>query len=148
MKVLSLNIDKQFNTTFYDPSPHRFREEEKPVSKRTIPVVFTCENCSDSLSFRSEDFEKHNQSTHTNLLPADKNIFDEFIKKRKLKNSSFLDLYCPGCRQATTILFKGGPSGYWGFFEFRISHILVLKPSQNSNANKLLLKLKQLISYR
>ena len=45
MKVLSLNLDKYLTTTLYDPSPHRFKEEEKPISERTLPVIFTCENC-------------------------------------------------------------------------------------------------------
>ena len=54
------------------------------------------------------------------------NLF-QILKKQKLKNNSFLDFYCPKCEQATTILFKGVPSGYWGIFEFEIYHIFVLK---------------------
>jgi len=72
MKVTSLNLDNYLTTNFFDPSPHRFNKDEKPVSERTLPIIFTCENCDESISFSTEDFEKHNKLSHTNLNPDDK----------------------------------------------------------------------------
>lgn len=148
MKVLRLNLDKYLTTTLFDPSPHRIREEEKPVSERRLPVIYTCENCDNSISFSTEDFEKHNKSHHTNLKPADKKLFDDFIKKTKLKDYSFLDFYCPRCNQATTFVFNGGSSGYWGDFEFKISNAFVIKILSKGKIHKLLEKLLQMIARR
>jgi len=127
MKVISLKLEDFLTATCYDPSPHRFQEGDTPVSERNLPVIYTCENCKYSISFKADDFEKHTNSKYTNLQIQDKKIIDETIRKLNLEDNSFLDFYCPKCEQATTILFKAGPSGYWGTFEFKIYHIFVLK---------------------
>ena len=127
MKVSQLNLDDFLTSTSYDPSPHRFREGETPVSERNLPVIYNCEKCDYSISFKTDDFNKHTNSKHSNLQVTDKRNVERTIKQLKLKNKSFLDFYCPKCGQATILLFDGGSSGYWGAFEFKISHIFVLK---------------------
>jgi len=127
MKVTQLDLDDFLTSTSYDPSPHRFREGETPVSERSLPVIYNCEKCGYSISFKTDDFNKHTNSKHSNLQATDKKKVERAIRQLKLKNKSFLDFYCPKCGQATILLFDGGPSGYWGAFEFRISHIFVLK---------------------
>jgi hypothetical protein len=134
MEVKNIDIDKYLSTTFYDPSPHRFGENEKPISERKLPVVYTCENCDYSISFKTDDFKKHNELNHSNLEPTDKKAIDERLKAFHLKDSSFLDFYCPKCKQATNILFTGGPSGYWGEYTFKISHVFVIKQTESEAA--------------
>lgn len=130
MEVKNIDINKYLSTTFYDPLPHRYSENEKPVSVRTLPVVYTCENCDYSISFKTEDFKRHNELNDSNLEPKNKEAIDKAIKAYSLKDSSFLDFYCPKCKQATTILFTGGHSGYWGEFTFKINHVLVIKQTE------------------
>ena len=127
MRAIRLDLDNFLTSTSYNPSPNRFREDDTPVSERNLPVIYTCEKCGYSISFKTDDFEKHTNSKHSNLQPIDKKIVDKTIKQLKLKNKSFLDFYCPKCEQATILLFDGGHSGYWGIFEFEISHIFVLR---------------------
>ena len=76
-EVKNIDINKYLSTTFYDPSPHRFSENEKPVSERTLPVVYTCENCDYSISFKTDDFKKHNELNHSNLELTDKKVIDK-----------------------------------------------------------------------
>ena len=128
MEIKEINLENCLTTNEYNPSPHRFDANEKPVSERTIPLVYSCDKCENSISFNPEDFQKHNKSEKTNLKLSDKKVFEEFIVKQKLEKLSFLDFYCPKCKQATTFIFDGGPSGYWGYFAFNIQRILVLKP--------------------
>ena len=144
MELKNIDIDKCLSTTFYDPSPHRFSKNEKPISERKLPVVYTCENCDYSISFRTENFKKHNNLNHSNLNPVDKKTIDKTLKKYNLKDTSFLDFYCPECKQATTILFSGGPSGYWGEFTFSISHVFVIKPKTTSKKENFVTKIKKL----
>ena len=59
MKVLELNLEKYLSTTQYDPSPHRFRDSEVPVSDRKMSVEYTCEGCEKVISFKTTSFEKH-----------------------------------------------------------------------------------------
>ena len=127
MNLIKLNLEDFLSATTYNPSPHRFRDDEPPVSERNLPIIYNCEKCGYSISFKTEDFKKHTNSKYSNLQPTDKKIVDKKIKQLKLKNKSFLDFYCPKCEQATILLFDGGPSGYWGTFEFTINHIFVLK---------------------
>ena len=128
MGIKEINLGNCLTTNEYNPSPHRFDAKEKPVSERTIPMVYTCEKCENTISFKPENFERHNKSEKTNLTLNDKNAFGEYIRKQKLENFSFLDFYCPNCKLATTFIFDGGPSGYWGYFEFKIERVLVLEP--------------------
>ena len=126
MSVIKININQHISTTIYDPSPHRLRPEEIPVSKRRIPIVYSCENCGDQISFKPENFEKHHKSAFSNLKNSDTLEFKEFTTQNNLEYS-FIDFYCPKCSQPTTILFEGNPSGYWGILEFTIKEILILK---------------------
>ncbi|MDP4269881.1 MAG: hypothetical protein Q8909_07120 [Bacteroidota bacterium] len=146
MEVKNIDIDKCLSTTFYDPSPHRLSEDEKPLSERTLPVVYICENCDYSISFKIDDFRKHNKLNHSNLESADKRLIDKSLKAYHLKDISFLDFYCPKCNQATTILFTGGPSGYWGEFTFKISHVFVIKPAMKRVKEDLITKIKRMLS--
>lgn len=145
MEVKNIDIDKYLSTTFYDPSPHRFSGNEKPISERKLHVVYTCENCDYSISFKTDDFKKHNELNHSNLEPTDKKAIDKTLKAFHLKDSSFLDFYCPKCKQATTILFTGGPSGYWGEFTFNISHVFVTKPTLENGKAKFITKIKKML---
>ena len=122
MKVTQLNLDDFLTSTSYDPSPHRFRESETSVSERNLPVIYNCEKCGYSISFKTDDFKKHTNSKYSNLKAIDKKIVERTIRQLKLKNKSFLDFYCPKCEQATILLFDGGPSGYWGAFEFSLHY--------------------------
>ena len=79
------------------------------------------------ISFKTEDFEKHYNSEKTNLTAIDKKAFDEFIAMHKIIQPSFLDFNCPKCKQATTFIFKGDYSGYWGCFRLKIENVLILK---------------------
>lgn len=128
MEIKEINLGSCLTTNEYNPSPHRFDANEKPVSERTIPMVYTCEKCENTMTFKPENFERHNKSEKTNLTLNDKKVFEEYIRKQKLENFSFLDFYCPKCKLATTFLYDGGNSGYWGYYAFKIKNILVLKP--------------------
>ena len=127
MEIREINTENYLNTNEYDPSPNRFFANEKPVSERTVPIVYSCENCESSISFKIEDFEKHHNSEKTNLTAIDKKAFDEFIAMHKIIQPSFLDFYCPKCKQVTTFIFKGYYSGYWGYFKLKIENVLILK---------------------
>jgi len=128
MKVIELELEKYLSSRIYDPSPNRLSPDEIPVSERTIPIIYNCDECGFRLSFKPEDFEKHNNLKKTNLRREDNIVFETYIIKRNKKNDlSYLDFYCPKCNQATMFLYQGGPSGYWGIFELEIKKILVLK---------------------
>jgi hypothetical protein len=94
---------------------------------------------------RLKTLKKHNKLNHSNIESADKKAIDKTLKAYHLKNSSFLDFYCPKCKQATTILFTGGPSGYWGEFTFSISHVFVTKPTLESGKAKFITKIKKML---
>lgn len=127
MNIYHVDLNKYLTTTVYDPSPNRFSVEEISVRERTIPIIYTCMNCYNHILFKPLDFEKHNKSDFTKLQPTDKNIFDDYIKFMNINDLPFIDFYCPKCKLATTIIFNGSPSGYWGVFEIKIKEILVIK---------------------
>ena len=128
MEIKEINIENYLTTDEYNPSPHRFNTNEKPLSERKIPLIYKCENCEYSISFRPEDFEKHYKTEWTNLSQKDKVVFEKFRVNQPIENYSFLDFYCAKCKQATIFIFDGGASGYWGNFEFKIKKVLVIKP--------------------
>jgi len=127
MRIIEINIENHFTSTEYDPSPHRFSPEEKPVSERTIPIIYSCENCEFQISFKTEDFSKHLGSLSSNLKRIENIEIETYLKRSRLNELSRLDFHCPNCKQATLILYEGGPSGYWGIFGFKIKRTLVLK---------------------
>jgi DNA-directed RNA polymerase subunit M/transcription elongation factor TFIIS len=126
-RIVDVNLEKHLSTKEYNPSPHRLSPDETPVTERTIPIVYSCENCDYQISFKPENFEKHRNLEYTNLRNDHKLKFDNYIKNTKTLTSSSLDFYCPNCKQPTMFIFEGGPSGYWGLFELEIKIILVLK---------------------
>ena len=132
MKVVEVDLKEQLTTTFFDPSPHRLDPESPPVSERRIPLVYSCENCGDEIYFKTSSFEKHCNSNFTNLKEEDNEIFKPFIKENNFEEFSFLDFYCPKCKQATKIIYLGGPSGYWGEFFFEIRKVLALKNNEKN----------------
>jgi len=128
IEIIEIELGKYLSTQEYNPSPHRLSLDETPVSDRTIPIVYICEECGFHISFKPDDFEKHKNSQETNLREEDKKAFKNYIDNiEELHKLSYLDFYCPKCNQSTVILFQGTPSGYWGMFELKIEHILVLK---------------------
>jgi hypothetical protein len=127
MEVLNLNLDKYLSTTEYDPSPNRIQAQQTTVSNRTLLLIYSCENCDYEITIKTKDFEKHTKTFNTNLHPNEKKIFDDFMKSNNINHSSFIDFYCPVCKQATTIVFIGGPSGYWGEFGYKITNLLIVK---------------------
>ena len=130
-KIVEIELEKYLSTKEYNPSPNRFSSDETPVTDRMIPIVYSCENCGYQISFKPDDFKKHNDLENTNLIKDDRIIIEKYIENsRNLSTLSFLDFYCPNCNQPTTILFQGGPSGYWGIFELEIEKILVLKKAE------------------
>ena len=130
-RIVEIELEKYLSTKEYDPSPNRLNPDETPVTERMIPIVYSCENCGCQISFKPDDFEKHNNLKYTNLENDDRIIVEKYIEdSNSLSILSFLDFYCPNCNQPTTILFQGGPSGYWGIFELKIEKILVLKKAE------------------
>lgn len=131
IRIIEIEIEKYLSTKEYNPSPHRLSPSETPVADRMIPIVYSCENCDYQISFKPDDFKKHNDSKNTNLQKIDKIIINKYIKNSlNLITLSSLNFYCPNYNQPTTILFKGGPSGYWGIFELEIEKILGLKKEE------------------
>jgi Zn finger protein HypA/HybF involved in hydrogenase expression len=129
MKIIRIDIEKYLSSRIYDPSPHRFYPENTSIDERMRPISYYCENCSTSILFQTEDFEKHALKLgHTNLSKTDSAIFEDYMKdfKEQMK-MPFLDFYCPKCHQATRIIYEGGPSGYWGYYSFEIKTLIVLK---------------------
>lgn len=126
MSIIRINLDNYLTSKIYDPSPHRINTDEVPVSERRIPIVYSCENCNQQISFNPDRFQLHNKSIHSNLQLMDRNEFQQFMKLNKIEYS-FIDFYCPKCNQPTTIIFDGDTSGYWGIFEFSIKDILIKK---------------------
>ncbi len=145
MSIKRININRFLTTTFYDPSPHRLSNESKPVSERTLPLIYSCEKCGCNVSFKTEDFRKHNEFNYTNLQLEDKKEIDSALRANAIKRESFIDFYCPNCKQATTILFTGGPSGYWGQFAFNISHVFVSKSDSSKGKVNLIKKIKRIL---
>jgi DNA-directed RNA polymerase subunit M/transcription elongation factor TFIIS len=127
MPVKRIQIEQYFTSDEYDPSPNRISPEEKPVSERKIPIIYTCENCGNQILIKKNDFEKHKRSEFSNIDENNNQEFDKYLKGIDTKGISKLDFHCPNCNQPTLILFEGGPSGYWGEFEFKILSVLVNK---------------------
>lgn len=127
MRVVNIDKEVYLSTTFFDPSPHRYKPDETPVSERKIPVLYKCENCRTEISIKTSDFEKYCNSDFTNLNVEENKKFANSVKNQNLTDLSFLDFYCPKCNQPTKILFRGGPSGYWGAFYFDIEAVLIIK---------------------
>ena len=127
MYVLELDLKNYLSTTEYNPSPHRFDTNETPVSERQkMPLLYVCKKCRHEISFTLENFEEHAKSQFSNLNATDNGIIDEHLRTNNIKNLSFIDFYCPTCKQATSIIFDSGPSGYWGMFFFKIKKILII----------------------
>ncbi len=127
MKVVEVSLSKHFTTTLFDPNPNRLDADEMPVSERQLDLEYFCEQCGNPLSFETSSFEKHCKSNFTNLNSADSTVFNGYIKANNLDKFSFLDFYCPNCKQPAKFLFECGNSGYWGSFFFEIKNALVLK---------------------
>lgn len=127
MEITEINLSKQLTTTLFNPSPHRYEPDEVPVSDRQLHLEHTCDECGYILSFKTCSFKKHCNSEFTNLTESDHDIFNRFIKKNNLDNLSFLDFYCPKCKQPTVFLFECGNSGYWGCFFYEIKKVFVIK---------------------
>ena len=127
--ILELDINKYFSTTGFDPSPHRLWADDKSVSERSLPITYFCDNCGCSILFQTDDFQKHYYKVgFSNLQEEHKALFKKFTDSSKLlKDKSYLDFYCPKCKQPTLIIYRGGPSGYWGEFSFDINNLLVIK---------------------
>ena len=98
-----------------------------PVPERELPLVFRCDECKTEISFKLSDMEMHCSSDFTNLDEERNSKFLEYIDANNLEDLSFVDFFCPNCEQAIKILFRCGPSGYWGAFFFEIEKILALK---------------------
>ena len=73
-------LNKYLTSNIYDPEPHRFKPEDTPVSQRNIPILYTCSRCTNKISFKPEDFEKHNDHTYSNLDQDQILIFNYFTK--------------------------------------------------------------------
>lgn len=135
MKVIEINMNDCLTSTVYDPSPNRLSDDEIPVSERRIPIIYTCVKCQNQISFSTDDFEKHNKSSFTNLNLKDKSIIDNFILESAQKTNSFIDFYCPRCNLATSFLYKGGQSGFWGTYKFQIKNVLIVDSEENIKEN-------------
>jgi hypothetical protein len=131
MQVLEINMNDCLTSIVYDPSPHRFSDDEIPVSERKIPIIYTCVKCQNQISFCTDDFEKHNKSDFTNLNPQDKSLIDNFVIESAEKTNSFIDFYCPRCKLATSFFYQGGLSGFWGAYKFQIKKVLIVEPEEN-----------------
>ena len=127
MIIKELDKEKFLTTIIHDPSPHRFDPDSTPIEERQKPIIYTCENCNYKISFKIDSFEKHCNSSFSNLKPEELKLFEIHRSKDKDSDLSFLDFYCPECKQPTYFLFLGGPSGYWGYFSLEIKKLLVLK---------------------
>lgn len=127
MEVVEVDLSKHFTTILFDPNPNRLSADEIPVSERQLELKYFCEQCGSSLSFKTSSFERHCKSNFTNLDVSDSVIFNEYVKANNQDKLSFLDFYCPNCKQPTIFLFECGNSGYWGEFFFEIKNALVLK---------------------
>ena len=128
MNVVELDLKSCLSTIEYDPSPHRFDPSETPVSeRRKMPLIFTCYKCNFNTSFTLEDFEKHSKASFSNLTSADKIDIDKYLQLHNIKWNSFLDFYCPSCKQPVSIIYDSGPSGYWGAFYFKVKNVLIIQ---------------------
>ena len=126
MKITELNLSECLTSSEYDPSPHRVDPAELPLSeRRNFPTIYTCSSCGYKISLSLNDFHKHTELIQTNLDIKDFDSFQEYLKTSRYKINSLLDFYCPKCKQATMILFIGGPSGYWGEYYVKIQKILI-----------------------
>jgi DNA-directed RNA polymerase subunit M/transcription elongation factor TFIIS len=126
MKVKSINLTVYLSTTYLDPSPTRYRTDEPPLAERRIPLIYSCEDCGLEINIDESDMQKHYNSAFSNLTDNDNSLFQRYGDDQGMTIHSFLDFYCPKCKQATKILFDGGISGR-GEFGFTIDSVLVLK---------------------
>ena len=128
MKIVQLDISEYLTSSEYDPSPHRVDPNELPISERkNFPTVYNCNSCDYKVSLSLNDFMNHTGIIRTNLDAEDFDDFYESLRSEEFKIHSLLDFYCPKCKQATMILFIGGPSGYWGEYYVKIQKVLIKK---------------------
>ncbi len=128
MKIVELNISDCLTSSEYNPSPHRVDPMELPVSeRRNFPTIYKCNSCGYKISLSLKDFYNHTELIRSNLETEDFDNFHEYLKKKGFKISSLLDFYCSNCKQATLILFTGGPSGYWGEYFVKIQKVIIKK---------------------
>jgi predicted RNA-binding Zn-ribbon protein involved in translation (DUF1610 family) len=76
--------------------------------------TYKCPHCGSSVEFRTKHFEKHFDSTFTNL---DLLWHERFTAKRPVRDSdweSFLDFLCPGCNAPVRIIYRAGPEWAMG----------------------------------
>jgi hypothetical protein len=127
MKVACLDISKYLSKISYNPSPHRFKSEEIPVYERDSTVRYSCNKCNYEIILKISDFKKHCNSKFSNINNSNISILNKIKIHYYTNKSSFLDFYCPICKQPTIIIFNGGPTGYWGAFGFTIKGVLVIQ---------------------
>lgn len=69
--------------------------------------VFICSNCGRELTFERNDLRKHFLSDFSNLNADDsKKIALVLNKSQKKEVSSFIDFYCPVCKQPVRIYYR------------------------------------------
>ncbi len=133
MKIIELDISDCLSSSEYDPSPYRVDPSELPVSgRRDFPTMYKCNSCEYKISLSLKDFYKHTGTIRTNLETKDFDNFHEHLRNSGFKIDSLLDFYCPKCKQATMILFNGGPSGYWGEYFVKIQKVMIKKEDYNN----------------
>ena len=129
MTVIEINKTNYLSLVDYPTGPNeRFFANQLPIQNKQVyePIISKCEKCGFEIEFKEHNFQKHSNSFFSNLNDKDKTLLEKYKQAQKLDKLSYLDFYCPSCKQPTQILYE---DGYGGKSDYLISikSVLVIK---------------------
>lgn len=118
----------RFNKTISEHRKDRINPDSRPVYPLDydLPFEYCCSNCSNKISIKNKDLEKHSKSNHSNLKSSDKKEIGDYLSSNGLDKFSFLDFECPNCNQPVRVLFDYGAGGFIGM-TYEIKHVIEIK---------------------
>lgn len=66
----------------------------------TLMDLQPSENCAKRITIHKSSFEKKYNCNFRNLNAVENEVINKFLEGKKTERSSFLDFYCPKCKQA------------------------------------------------
>jgi len=86
--------------------------------------TYVCAHCTTAVAFRTRNFEKHFDTSFTNL---DAFWHNQFTSRRPLQSGeweAFLDFACPGCGAPVRIIYRAGPEWAMGCHGWQLIEVL------------------------
>jgi hypothetical protein len=85
---------------------------------------YQCPWCSDYVEFRTQNFQKHEHITYSNLKSPWPKRFSNTRPIKAEKWESFLDFHCPGCAAPVRIIYEPGNEYAMGTHGWRVTEII------------------------